>query len=349
MNNLEEGPGTDFRLLPPTVNLDGPKVRQIREAKGLTQLYVATAVGVTTDTISRWENRRYPSVKRENGLKLAEILEVDAADILEPEIDREKGNAKHAGDAEAQSGDGKPEGPEVEGIPDNNGENAAKPGSSGKKRIFIAIFFLLTAIAAGSFYLLSKPRKDVLEVTARRYLPDHSAPGQIFQLVIDVVIKPAKQRTLLVKDGDHQDIEFLRGLPAFTSRNRQFIKWIFQGELGYTRFICLARIKKAAATGEVFPFTGEITIKADKTTSIPLEGNNQVTAMPYSWADGNRDLVIDDEEILEAYDLLSGVKGAEKTLREVETLWSTGSYRWNRDDGKFQPVRKALKPKNTLK
>ncbi len=344
MNNQEEGPRTDIRQLPPTVNLDGPKVRQIREAKGLTQLYVATAVGVTTDTISRWENRRYPSVKRENGLKLAEILEVDVADILEPEIEREKGNDEHAADRETQSGGDEPEGPKADGIPDKDKAKAGQPGTSGRKRIFIAIFFLLAAIAAGSFYLLSKPRKDVLEITARRYLPDHSAPGQIFPVVIDVFIKPAKQRTLLVKDGDHQDIEFLKGLPAFTSRNRQFIKWIFQGELGYTRFIYLARIKKAVPTGEVFPFSGEITIKADKTTSIPLEGNSQVAAMPYSWADGNRDLVIDDEEILEAYDLLSGIKGAERTLREVETLWSSGSYRWDPNDEKFQPVRKALKP-----
>lgn len=349
MNNLEEGPGIDSRLLPPTVNLDGPKVRRIREAKGLTQLYVATAVGVTTDTISRWENRRYPGVKRENGLKLAEILEVDLAHIIELKIERKNEKEEQTADIEAQSGSGEPEGPEAESIPDEDKEKAAKSGFPGRKGIFISIFFLLTATAAGSFYLLSKPRKEVLEVTARRYLPDHSAPGQIFPVVIDVFIKPSKQRTLLVKDGDHQDIEFLKGLPAFTSRNKQFIKWIFQGELGYTRFIYLAMIKKAATTGKVFPFNGEITIKADKTTSIPLEGNSEVAAMPYCWADGNRDLVIDDEEILEAYDLLSGVKGAEKTLREVETLWSTGSYRWDPNDGKFQPVQKALKPEKKLK
>jgi transcriptional regulator with XRE-family HTH domain len=40
------------------VKIDGSKVRRLREQKGLTQLYVATAVQVTTDTISRWENKR---------------------------------------------------------------------------------------------------------------------------------------------------------------------------------------------------------------------------------------------------------------------------------------------------
>ena len=45
------------------VKIDGARVRRLREQKGLTQLYVATAVQVTTDTISRWENKRYPSIK----------------------------------------------------------------------------------------------------------------------------------------------------------------------------------------------------------------------------------------------------------------------------------------------
>ncbi len=65
------------------VKIDGAKIKQLREQQGLTQLYLATAVEVTTDTISRWENRRYPSIKRDNGLKLAEALNVPLEDILE--------------------------------------------------------------------------------------------------------------------------------------------------------------------------------------------------------------------------------------------------------------------------
>ncbi|MBE0595835.1 MAG: helix-turn-helix transcriptional regulator, partial [Desulfuromonadales bacterium] len=69
--------------LNPTVCLDGTAIRRIREEKKLTQLYVAKVVGVTTDTVSRWENNRYPSIKRDNALKLAEALEVSLADILQ--------------------------------------------------------------------------------------------------------------------------------------------------------------------------------------------------------------------------------------------------------------------------
>ena len=73
----------------PMVKIDGAKVRSLREARGLTQLFLATAVEVTTDTISRWENKRYPTIKRENGLKLAEALEVDLDEILEKSTEEE--------------------------------------------------------------------------------------------------------------------------------------------------------------------------------------------------------------------------------------------------------------------
>ena len=44
---------------------------------------MAKVVGVTTDTISRWENNRYPSIKRENALRLAEALEASVEEILQ--------------------------------------------------------------------------------------------------------------------------------------------------------------------------------------------------------------------------------------------------------------------------
>ncbi len=69
------------------VKIDGAKVKLLREKQGLTQLYIATAVQVTTDTISRWENKRYPSIKKENGLNLAEALGVDLEYLLETVTD----------------------------------------------------------------------------------------------------------------------------------------------------------------------------------------------------------------------------------------------------------------------
>jgi len=73
------------RSLTPSVAIDGARIKGVRETKKLTQLYVANVVGVTTDTISRWENNRYPTIKRDNAEKLAGALEVELAEILRQE------------------------------------------------------------------------------------------------------------------------------------------------------------------------------------------------------------------------------------------------------------------------
>jgi len=67
----------------PMARIDGAEIRRLRESKGLTQLYLATFIGVTTDTISRWENRRYPSIKLDNAERLAQALEVNLQAILD--------------------------------------------------------------------------------------------------------------------------------------------------------------------------------------------------------------------------------------------------------------------------
>lgn len=64
------------------VQLDGSTVRKIREKQKLTQYYISKVVGVTIDTVSRWENNRYPTVRRENALLLSEALEVPIEEIL---------------------------------------------------------------------------------------------------------------------------------------------------------------------------------------------------------------------------------------------------------------------------
>ena len=61
---------------PAMVKIDGTRVRAIREQKGLTQLYVATVVEVTTDTVSRWENGKQRI--GEGDLPVTTLLEVSA-------------------------------------------------------------------------------------------------------------------------------------------------------------------------------------------------------------------------------------------------------------------------------
>ena len=86
MENSLEAPE---KFLLPVSAIDGAKIKSLRETKKLTQLYVASVVGVTTDTISRWENNRYPTIKRDNAEKLASALEVELADILRQDDEAE--------------------------------------------------------------------------------------------------------------------------------------------------------------------------------------------------------------------------------------------------------------------
>jgi len=78
---MENVPEKTEKSTPPGVAIDGTKAKNIREAKKFTQLYVANVVGVTTDTISRWENNRYPSIRRDNAEKLVAAGRVAGQEI----------------------------------------------------------------------------------------------------------------------------------------------------------------------------------------------------------------------------------------------------------------------------
>ncbi|MCI5145682.1 MAG: XRE family transcriptional regulator, partial [Candidatus Electrothrix sp. AR3] len=68
---------------PQTIAVNGPKIKQLRMAKKLTQLYVATECGVAVETVSNWE-RNSPNIKLENAEKLATILESSIEAISKP-------------------------------------------------------------------------------------------------------------------------------------------------------------------------------------------------------------------------------------------------------------------------
>ncbi|MCI5166768.1 MAG: XRE family transcriptional regulator [Candidatus Electrothrix sp. GM3_4] len=78
----------DQQYTPPqaTVTIDGSKIKQIRESKGLTQDYLATVVGVAIRTVSCWENNRSPNIKRENAESVAKALEVPLEDIRKSKL-----------------------------------------------------------------------------------------------------------------------------------------------------------------------------------------------------------------------------------------------------------------------
>ena len=329
MNDTTGKSGYQQDVLPPNVKLDGDRVKQIREAKGLTQLYVATSVGVTTDTISRWENRRYPSIKRENALRLAETLEVDILEILE---DMGPSDSEEEPDSRGEREE-TPQGKEEHAAP------ATGPYKGGFFSRTVVSCILISLVLLGLLaYLYFGSRNQPLEISARRILPRHSACGQTFPVIIQVSIEPIGSRSLIVRDGSNAGILVLRGMPRFASRDEHSVKWIYQGRIGTAMFMYLVRMDKKAKTGTRFCFNGQVTIRASKTISVVIGGNDKVEVSPYHWADTNSDLKIDDEEILNAYDLLSGINGAEKALKQVETIWAAGGYRWDPKTQDLLPV-----------
>ncbi len=315
---------TSSRTLPPTVRIDGSKIKDIRERQGLTQLYVATAVGVTTDTISRWENRRYPSIKRENAMKLAEALEVDISEILEHEEEQAEEQAEKIGS-------------------DKAGPHPGHTASTGRRlrplpaRPSIMLGLAAGFLALGLFLLWLHGRSaGNIVISASRVLPSHSAPGTTFPVLIEVGIMPKGPVSLLVKEKLPKYITALRGNPPYSAGNGEgMLKWIFQGDVNKKLFCYVAAINNKVALGKKLAFNGTVTIRKGATVSVTIDGDAEIETAPFHWADLNRDNVIDDEEILAVYDTFSGLKAVESDLQDLEAIWSAGGYKWDAKHGKF--------------
>ena len=143
----------------PSVAIDGNVIRKIREEKRLTQLYVSKVVGVTTDTVSRWENNRYPTIMRDNALKLAEALEVDIDEILKQDED-------------------------LESVDSDN----LSPEPKNKNWIY---YLLLAGVALiGLLFLFLQPSSSPAPVLqAKRLLPVFAAPGS--RILVQVELSSA--------------------------------------------------------------------------------------------------------------------------------------------------------------
>ncbi len=301
--------------------IDGTKIRAIRERQELTQLYVATVVGVTTDTISRWENRRYPTIKQENALKLAEVLKVDLAEILDVET------------AELSPADNE------EKLPPPGGADK-KDDKNGRPVMMIAAMVIVLMVCA---VLIFKPSQvnqaPPVTLTAKRILPAHVAPGQPFPVIIQISITPPGTYSMIVRETVPLACLVFKGLPAFANldKNSGVLKWIGRTSAS-TSFAYLARTKTTVATGKQLLFSGAATLKkGGDSLRIVIKGDNSVSLKKLHWADANGDYRIDDEEILAVYDQLEAMTelGEEDLQTTVENIWAASGYGWDKSTGNF--------------
>jgi len=319
---MEKNTHTETSTFPgavPMVRIDGAKIRSLRESKQLTQLYLSTVVGVTTDTISRWENRHYQSIKRENAVKLAQALEVEFEDIL-----------KQEGETPIQ------EDPPSEELP----QDEPPVQDPAKKKLIIALTTVGIIIIFCSILLYQRFSAPPLEpVSAVRILPPHIAPGQVFPVVIRVS-SGQESVSLIIKELIPRGAATKKGLPEFTSidRRENSLKWIRRLESDKSVYAYLCQAPQNLAADETLTFDGSITMKKNVSNRQKIGGATSLNVDLYHWADSNRDYMIDDEEILAVYDTYSDIEKLPFDRELIDSIWASSGYRWDSVQEIFIPI-----------
>lgn len=289
------------------VKIDGGKVKQLREQKGLTQLYVATVVQVTTDTISRWENKRYPTIKKENGIRLAEALEVEIEEILETTVEDE----------------------ELPELPSVSGPEAAIPQKPPRYTRSLLLFILgcalVAALASGWFYYRKTPP---LEITARRIMPGQCTEGQPFPVTIEVTGNTATPLAVIVKEQIPEGMSIQATeppLPASSTKNNT-LKWLQKIE-GRVLFTYIATISRPLTQDQLF--VGSVAAGNNTGDPVAVTGNSSIQVGRHHWADSDGDDVISDKEILTVYDQYGDLEKLGIDVDLIEEIWLGSGYSWN--------------------
>lgn len=292
---------------PPAVAIDGTRVRSIRETKKLTQLYVASLVGVTTDTISRWENNRYPSIKRENAEKLAGALEVALDEILKADDEVSEAIV--------------PLSPEMPVYP--------APARRGRPSRWLMVSIVIVVVAVIMVLVRLQQVRQV--PTAQRYLPAYAAPGAIIPVKIVLHRQAEDRRGLIVKEKLPEGWTLVAASPAVMAPGpKQELKWLIPGGGAEKQLLYTVQVAAGAVRNQDVQFTGIVKLEEKgNRDAVPIQGTLQVRVAGLHWADQNGDQHIDDAEIMPAYYLTEEFKGLSLNWQEIETIWNSSGYLWD--------------------
>ena len=288
------------------VHIDGSTIKRLREEQQLTQLYIATAVEVTVDTISRWENKRYPGIKKENGLKLARALGVELEDITQQKDDETIPEQQETS----------------QGIfPERNRLARYLPW-------LIVACVVILGTAAGVYFRGMGNTMSSLQ--AVRLLPEHTAPGQPFPVVVMVSGAEGTSAPVLIRE--HITGDCVANEPG--PDGKEFgtsPKWVGRLENGSAFFSYVVHPAPGITPEKEIIFRGEVVLEADQQERLQIQGPERVRITLYHWADLDKDSVISDTEILKVYETWA-FDGSGFDLDVVEELWQAGSYQWNEAD-----------------
>lgn len=318
----------------PMARIDGSGIRRLRESKGLTQLYLATYIGVTTDTISRWENRRYPSIKLDNAEKLAQALEVDLEAILDHEA-RAPQSTMEDQDAETI-----PVAPSMATSPppDQAERSSSLSTPHGRPLLFwllpVVVLLMLVGLAR---WRINKPAPPAMAVAAQRILPDHAPAGQTFPVLIRVTTSQQAPVALILKESIPPGCVVVDSEPPLTTvaAKKGVLKWVSRTDRQQTLFTYLLRTPSKSSDGDRLSFNGGVTLNQSEQTQAEIGGGTAMTIAPYHWADVNQDNTIDDEEILAVYDQYSALSKLDFGRDLIDSIWASSGYSWNRKSGKY--------------
>ena len=312
---------------PVMVKIDGSKVRQIREQKGLTQLYIATAVEVTTDTVSRWENKRYPSIKKENGLKLAEALEVPLEEILEsaalePSAENSPAQPADEKDSGASPSPAKPDPP-----------RQVRPYLSLRTALLLSLM-LIPLFGISMYFLFFQKELVSPQISARRTVSPHFIAGQPLPVFIHVSNPTENPVSFILRENLPPGTKILSTDPEISDKHKKnkSIQWL--GNITRPALFLYVISTPGNFVGTI-SFDGMLKIGSAEATEISVSGESSATSGLHHWADKDRDNRISDEEILTIYDLAEPGRYDDIDMDQLEEIWLGDGYVWQPDKQQF--------------
>ena len=307
------------------IRIDGAKIRQIREQKGLTQLYIATAVEVTTDTVSRWENKRYPSIKKENGIKLAQALEIDLSELMESDSEPTNADTEHT--------------PLTE---DSRKEDSTT--LPAEKRFFYqnatvrfgALTFLVLLLVAAIVYLRPGAEPQSPDITITRTVPAQFIPGRPLPVFIHITAPPGAPTPIILRENLPPGTSLFASSPEASNKhkNNLSIQWLKKIE-GPSVFIYTLICDKSFEGS--LQMEGILKLGSGNEKEILISGDSITHSSLFHWADSDHDNRISDEEILMVYDLTSNGDTADIGIDMdlLEEMWLGDGYLWLPAEQKF--------------
>jgi transcriptional regulator with XRE-family HTH domain len=292
-----------------SVSIDGEAIRRTREEGKLTQLYVSKVVGVTTDTVSRWENNRYPTIRRDNALKLAEALEVELESILK----REEPSTELL----------------TEDLP-------LIVKSSARRYLFAGLLFI--ALLAIFFLLKMQPSPATL-LSGHRHVPNFTPPGERVPIQLEISSEK-KLKGLIVRE------EFPPGWnlveadppPASLDNLNGTVRWMIRDPALLKKIVYILQAPADIPLDTQVRLKGEVVANpGGQRFALSVPALRVMKIAPLHWADMNGNSRIDDLEILDVSDMVDAARHIHYDWDLIEQMWDAEGYLYDVEKRLFVP------------